>query len=189
MKPTDELRHEHEIILHMLSGAERTAQSIQSAGAVDAKKVEDIIDFSRHFTDGCHHAKEERNLFVRLQEHGMPQGQGPIAVMLQEHETGRECIQSIETALKVHQAGDVGAAYTIGRNMLEYVELLRAHISKENNVLLPLSDRLLTPNDQRSLEESFKAIEEHEVGAGVHEKYHRMAHDIAEQRATPTMRP
>ena len=180
MKPTEELMHEHEIILHMLSGAERLAQSIGTSRSVDTAKVKDVIDFSRHFTDGCHHSKEEKHLFVRLEEKGMPKEQGPIAVMLSEHRMGRELIRQIETALQEYQSGKKEASESIGQSILRYVELLRAHIAKENNILFPMGDRLLTSEDQQFLEKSFKIVEEQEIGAGVHEKYHRMAHDIGD---------
>jgi hemerythrin-like domain-containing protein len=179
MKPIEELKHDHEIILHMLSGAERLAQSIVSTSTVNTIKVKDVIDFSRHFTDGCHHSKEEKHFFVRLQDRGMEKDQGPIAVMLHEHRLGRELIQGIESALNEYESGKQEASAAVAQTILRYIELLRAHIAKENNILFPMSDRFLTPDDQHSLEESFKIIEEQEIGVDVHEKYHRMAHEIA----------
>jgi hemerythrin-like domain-containing protein len=180
MKPTDELRHEHDVILHMLSGAERLAQNMRTSQSVESGKVKDIIEFSRHFTDGCHHAKEEKLLFVRLEERGMPNEQGPIAVMLHEHTEGRQLIQAMETALQQYQAGNRDAIGAISHSILQYAQLLRDHIAKENNVLFPMSDQILTPDDQAALEQQFKEVEETEVGPGVHEKYHRLAHSIAD---------
>lgn len=179
MKPTDELKHEHEVILHMLSGVERVGQSILSTHSVDTQKVKNVIDFSRHFTDGCHHGKEEKHLFVKLADHGMAKDQGPIAVMLREHQMGREFIRKIETALQEYESGKKEVADTIGQTLMQYAELLRAHINKENSILFPMCDRMFTRLDQQVLEESFKKVEEEEVGAGVHEKYHQMAHEIA----------
>jgi hemerythrin-like domain-containing protein len=179
MKPTEELMHEHAVILHMLSGAERLAQSILSTHIVEIAKVTDVIDFSRHFTDGCHHSKEEKHLFVRLVEKGMSKEQGPIAVMLNEHRMGRELIRQIETSLQEYRSGKKEASDSVSQSMLRYVELLRAHIAKENNILFPMGDRILTPDDQQSLEKAFKNVEEQEIGEGVHEKYHRLAHEIS----------
>lgn len=178
MNPTAELMHEHEIIMHMLSGAERLAQSVLTTHTVDIPKVKDIIDFSRHFTDGCHHSKEEKYLFVRLVEKGMPKDQGPIAVMLSEHQIGRELIRIMEQALRDYESGIVEAYIRVGQTLLRYIELLTAHIAKENNILFPMGDRMLTPDDQHALEKFFKNVEENEMGEGVHEKYHHLAHAI-----------
>ena len=160
MKPTEELMHEHAIILHMLSGAERMAQSIGMTRIVNTARVKEVIDSSRHFTNGCHHSKEEKHLFVRLEEKGMTKERGPIAVMLNEHRMGRELIRQIETALQAYQSGKMEASETIGQSILRYVELLRAHIAKKNNILFPMGDRLLSAEDQQFLKKSFKVVEE-----------------------------
>jgi hemerythrin-like domain-containing protein len=55
---------------------------------------------------------------------------------------------------------------------------LRAHIDKEDNVLYPMADRLFTPEDQRALTKAFEKVEAEEIGEGVHEKYHQLAHDL-----------
>jgi hemerythrin-like domain-containing protein len=64
-------------------------------------------------------------------------------------------------------------------NLLGYTRLLRAHIGKEDNVLYPMAERILTPEDQQWLAEEFDRVEAEEMGAGVHEKYHQMAHELA----------
>jgi hemerythrin-like domain-containing protein len=56
---------------------------------------------------------------------------------------------------------------------------LRAHIDKENNILFPMADQLFTPKDQEELIEAFEKVEAEEMGEGVHEKYHQLAHDLA----------
>jgi hemerythrin-like domain-containing protein len=55
----------------------------------------------------------------------------------------------------------------------------RNHIGKENEVLFPMADGILTSDDQRRLVIEFDRIESEEVGAGVHEKYHAMARELA----------
>jgi hemerythrin-like domain-containing protein len=62
---------EHSIVLKMLDGAERLVKAFESTHQAEAGEIEKIIDFSRNFTDGCHHAKEEKHFFTRLQERGM----------------------------------------------------------------------------------------------------------------------
>ena len=179
MKPIDELMHEHEIILHMLTGAEKQVLSIRNDRKIDVRKIQDIIEFSRNFTDKCHHAKEERHLFVKLQERGMSKDQGPIAVMLHEHDTGRELIRGIEISLIQYRTGKTEMLERIVDKLQQYIDLLRSHIAKENNILFPMGDKMLSMEDKQMLEQSFKIVEEKEIGAGEHEKYHRLAHEIS----------
>lgn len=170
--------HEHQVILHMLTGAEKQLQTIESTQKVDVEKVEKIIDFSRNFTDACHHAKEEKHFFVRLVERGMSKEQGPIAVMLHDHSVGRDLIQSMDQALGEVKAGKKEATAKVAQTLSQYIELLKAHIMKENNILFPMSDQYLNNNDQSDLEKAFDKLEKEETGEGVHEKYHQMAHEI-----------
>ena len=58
--------------------------------------------------------------------------------------------------------------------------LLRAHIDQEDNVVYPIADQILTAEDQRDLGEAFDRVEAEEMGLGVHERYHTMAHELAE---------
>jgi hemerythrin-like domain-containing protein len=179
MTPTETLKHEHKIILMVLDAAEREANSIKETGKVDADKLEKFVDFIRNFADRCHHAKEEGQLFVKMQERGMPKEGGPIAVMLMEHDEGRRHIKAVADAIEPATHGDTRAIFTINEHLQAYVNLLRMHIHKEDDILYPMADRFLTADDQRLLSEAFEKIEAQEIGEGVHEKYHRLAHDLA----------
>lgn len=56
--------------------------------------------------------------------------------------------------------------------------MLRAHIHKENNVLFPMADRLVTDDVAARMAEQLKEIERDRVGAGKHEAYHAMLHTL-----------
>ncbi|MGD0266755.1 MAG: hemerythrin domain-containing protein, partial [Candidatus Methylomirabilota bacterium] len=107
-------------------------------------------------------------LFKTMVDRGFPRQGGPIAVMLHEHETGRSFIRGLaEGAAGV--GTDPGAAKRIIQNGRGYISLLRAHIDKENNVLFPMADNALSPEDQQHLGHEFERFEAEETGAGVHE--------------------
>jgi hemerythrin-like domain-containing protein len=144
---------------------------------VRVERVEQMVDFTRNFTDGCHHRKEEKVLFPALKERSAAAG-GPVSVMLSEHEAGREAIGKIAEALPLADV-DATARETVARNLALYAELLRLHINKENTVLFPLAERTLSDQEQAVLAEEFERIEEEETGAGVHDRYHALAHDLA----------
>jgi hemerythrin-like domain-containing protein len=172
--------HEHQVILTVLDAAEREARRIQETGDVQVEQLEQMIDFFRHFADRCHHAKEERWLFVRMEERGMPREAGPIGVMLYEHDLGRGYVRAVADALP-RAASDPAARETLWRNLAQYIQLLRDHIYKEDHILYPMADELLLPEDQQALEEGFERVEREEIGEGVHEKYHQLAHRLAEE--------
>ena len=50
-------------------------------------------------------------------------------------------------------------------SLLAYAKLLRRHIQKEDNVLYPMADRVLTGQDQQALAEAFEKVEAQEISA------------------------
>jgi len=181
MTPTETLKHEHQIVLLVLEGMERETQKLQARVPADYEALRRIVDFARNFTDRCHHAKEEKHLFPAMERRGQPADRGPVAVMLLEHAQGRERVKAIAGALPGAEQGDLAARSALLENLTAYITLLRNHIAKEDNVLFPLADRLLTPGDQKALEENFEWVEAVEMGEGTHERYHQLAHELGKK--------
>lgn len=179
MRPTEELKHEHQVILLVLDAIEREMRQIQDGGAVPEERIAQMLDFVRNFADRCHHAKEEALLFARMEERGVPTQGGPIGVMLREHDEGRSLVRAAAEALPRATLGDARARDTLAARLLSYVRLLRLHIDKEDNVLYPLADRILTDADQDELAAAFAQVEAEEIGEGTHERYHQLAHEWA----------
>jgi hemerythrin-like domain-containing protein len=183
MFATDELRTEHRAIERMLAILEAAAQRIERGEGVRPDLFHQGVDFVRNFADRCHHAKEEENLFPRMEARGVPRDGGPIGVMLFEHEEGRAYIRAIAGAIEAYGRGvdGSGVARTIAKNVHGYVDLLRHHIMKEDNVLFPMADRVLSAADQAELERRFEQIETERIGPDVHERYHRLLDELEEE--------
>jgi hemerythrin-like domain-containing protein len=175
MTPTETLTHEHEIILTVLAAGELEAAAIEKAGHFDAERLRQFVDFFREFVDRCHHHKEERHLFIRL-EAAAPQAAGPIAMMLREHDQGRRFLEPLQAATEDPAAV---SPKVVAETLLAYCDLLRCHILKEDNILYPLADCVLDAEDQQEIADGFDLVESQEMGPGEHEKYHRLAHELA----------
>jgi len=178
MKATEVLSTEHRAIERMLAVLEAAAGRLESGERVRPGLLRDAVDFVRNFADRCHHGKEEANLFPRLEARGLPSQEGPLAVMLHEHDQGRAYVGGMADALDAYEAGDQAAARTIAENARGYAGLLREHIMKEDSVLFPMADRLLSADDQRELEQRFEQVETEIMGPGVHERYHQLLDDL-----------
>ena len=150
---------EHEVILRALALLERLGQSLESRVTVDRSPLSWLIDFFRTFADRCHHGKEEEHLFPALEAHGIPKDGGPLAVMRAEHEEGRALIRAMVEGDDRQIAGAIRG----------YVALLRTHIDKENSVLFPLAERLLSEEEQRALAHAFQEVEQAQ-GPDIHER-------------------
>ncbi len=172
MQPTEELKHEHRVIERMLGVVSKACDRLEEGKEVDPALFVGAADFFKNFADKCHHSKEEKLLFARLQERGMSGEAGPIAVMLHEHEDGRAHVRKIAELSEKKLTGK--AKDELIEHARGYVDLLSQHIQKEDNILYPMGDQILTEQDQEELEKGFEDVEEKIMGPGVHEKYHKM---------------
>jgi hemerythrin-like domain-containing protein len=110
-----------------------------------------------------------------MEANGVPVKGGPIGVMLAEHEQGRQYTRLMREAVEMWQAGDTSAVEAVKLNGMGYVNLLRQHIQKENNILFPMAGRVVPTEKQSAIWEKFEQIEREETGEGIHEKYEALA--------------
>lgn len=174
-KATEALKQDHRVIEQVLAVLERLARS---RGKVPLEKWAKAVDFIRNFADQCHHLKEEKILFPALEEHGIPLGGGPLGVMLLEHEEGRGYVRAMAGALAQAKEGRAGAEETLRENARAYLRLLRQHILKEDEILFPMADEVLTQEEQKKLVCEFEEHEAKEIGSGVHERYLKLADEM-----------
>jgi Uncharacterized conserved protein len=169
---TNILKEEHRIIERMLNVLDLVSRNIEK---VDIKIFEKIFDFIENFIDKCHHRKEETVLFPNLEIRGIPKIGGPIGVMLMEHEEAKEYVNKLKVAVANYYSGDKKAKDQIIKYINEYVFLLRQHIMKEDNVLFPMADNLISENENLEIIEKFEEIE---GKTGKHEKYEKYIEEI-----------
>ena len=109
-KATQDLRKEHDAILHVLKiMGEMTSMNAKEDNN-KVKHYNELVYFLKIFADKCHHGKEENYLFEVLIKNGVPNEGGPIGVLLQEHNQGREYIALMNKSLesKHHEESVIG---------------------------------------------------------------------------------
>ena len=180
MKATQTLIHEHEVITQGLAVLDAMATRLARGEGVPAQDLEQLLQFFSVFADGCHHAKEERILFPALEAAGMPRDGGPIAVMLGEHAEGRVLIGRMRREVSA-VSSDAEARRRFANAAREYAALLEQHLTKENEVLFPAADTMLTDATDREVTAAFDRHEALEMGAGAHERFHRMLDELAKR--------
>ena len=178
MEATEILMQEHDVIIGVLSTLHAGAQALESNRPVRPGFFIDAADFIRGFADGCHHHKEEGVLFKMMASNGVPVEGGPVGMMLHEHELGRQYTRAMRAAAEKWAQGDETARRDIIENAMGYVNLLRQHIMKENNILFPMADRAIPAADHAAVLAGFEHVEHEETGEGVHEKYLALAEKL-----------
>lgn len=181
MKATDVLSEEHRVIERVLNVLEKGADRLESGQPVPAEFFLTATDFIKGFADGCHHLKEEGVLFKRMNQQGMALDNGPLGVMLAEHEAGRQYTRALRSAAEAMQIGDKQGNPRAIESARSYVNLLRQHILKEDNILYPMSDKVIPLEQHEAVWEDFEHVEHVETGEGVHEKYLGLAEALEKE--------
>jgi hemerythrin-like domain-containing protein len=181
MKATAILMDEHRVIERVVAALERATQRLERGEPIEPRFFLDATDFIKGFADGCHHQKEEGVLFKAMTAAGMPTNQGPIAVMLHDHEQGRAYTRGMREAAESLQAGDEGAAARVIENARGYAALLREHIMKEDNVLFPMAENIIPAAQQESVESDFATLGQEEVSEGLQDKYLALAEKLEQE--------
>jgi len=168
---TASLRRDHDLIEKVIKAMEITIQLLENGKQIPESILNPVIDFSKNFTDVCHHSKEENALFPALEQAGMPRNMGPIAIMLMDHERSRELGKFMESSAKEYI--NSGSSKNLVDYMKQYVEHITEHLWKENNRLFLMAearlqyvsqkvDKELTNIEESKLKETGKTREHYE---------------------------
>jgi hemerythrin-like domain-containing protein len=172
---TKNLEEDHVHILRLLDVMGRIVGSENP----DIRQIETIVDIIKNFADGSHHAKEENQFFPFLEKRGFSLSQGPVAVMLNEHMRGRDFVRGIVDNIAFYKSGDISARDKIYSNMAGYTELLKNHISKENNILFRMADNALSAEDHQELLKQFEQAENKHASGTSSSEYVRIIEQLA----------
>jgi hemerythrin-like domain-containing protein len=181
MKPTEDLKKEHEAIKVMLRILEEVSARLEAGKKVNPEHLDSILEFIQVFADKCHHGKEEGLLFPAMENAGILEERGPIGVMLHEHEQGRDFVKGMKEAVAKYKKGGEKAGLQVAKNARNYASLLSQHINKEDNILYPMADGRLSEAAQEDLEKGFEEIEKEVIGPGRHEEFHTLLHRLNEE--------
>jgi hemerythrin-like domain-containing protein len=138
---TTSLRRDHELIEKVIKSMESTIQLLNNNTQIPESILLPVIDFTKNFTDVCHHTKEEKSLFPALEKAGLPSNMGPIAMMLMDHERSREIGTQMEESAKDYLSS--GNSTKLISDMQLYVEHITEHLWKENNKLFMMAEARL----------------------------------------------
>jgi len=138
---TTSLRRDHDLIEKVIKSMEATVQLLTDGKQIPESILLPVIDFTKNFTDVCHHSKEEKSLFPALEQAGLPSNMGPVAMMLMDHERSREIGSHMEESAKEYLSS--GESKNLINDMHQYVEHITEHLWKENNKLFMMAEARL----------------------------------------------
>jgi hemerythrin-like domain-containing protein len=159
MSLIQQLLTEHRIIENVLDIFENKIAEAQATKKVDVKFFTKFLRFVKEYVESYHHIREERCLFTVLADKNRLFDRGLLEVIQHEHRLGRQKTSEIQKTFFQYSTNQA-CLDDVLNSCIEYVEMLRQHIYKEDRLLFPLSDRIMDKEDQERAFECSKRIEE-----------------------------
>ena len=179
-KPTEILESEHRIIEKILGAMARLTEALEKSQVVALEDIATMAEFMRTFADKCHHGKEEKLLFPILEQKGVPVSGCPLGILIHEHAKGRTLVNALSESAVAHAAGNMEARVPLLSSMKGLLELYPNHIWKEDYLLFPMTDKILSPEENKSLSIEFEKVEA-EIGPETHHRFVLIAEQLAEK--------
>jgi len=166
------LRQEHDLIWQVVGAVEMLTAGMQGCRGVPTP-FSGAIDFFASFVDGCHEVKEEEGLLPVLAGYGVP-AEDSVTGLLAEHAEGRRLVGALRRLPAERLESEAVAL------VQAYLALLRRHMARENAVLFPYAERVLSPSDETRLARVFAEVEQRAMGPGGREVVLALAGAVTE---------
>lgn len=172
------LVHDHEIIERVIAAFR---EELNGSTETSPELAQEFVEFFVHYADGIHNKKEETLLFPLLEKRGVPRHGGPLAVMLQEHDRGRQLLSNMSATVRAFAAGDKSALAQLQKSFGEWAELVHQHYWKENDILYPIGRRAFSDADASSVLSGIEQLEA-ELGPDTRTHWYSVAQRLTEKR-------
>jgi len=143
-----------------------------------------ILDYIVSYPDRWHHPKEDKFLFAAVRRRSSD-AEGLLAKLEREHALGYPMIEALKLHLVRFQAGDEGAQEAFFAAANHYGELEHNHMRSEEELLMPLAEKLLTPEDWAAIDAAFSENDNPLFGLKPKEDAERLYQKILELAPEP----
>ena len=113
-----------------------------------------MIDYIDLFPERLHHPKEDQHLFAALRTR-TADAEAILQELTAEHARGAHLIDDLRYALTRYRLAGAEGREQFATAVRAYAEFHWSHMRKEEDVLLPLAERVLTPDDWRAIDAAF----------------------------------
>jgi hemerythrin-like domain-containing protein len=154
------LRDEHRSMSAVLHGLQELARTAQNPSVrPDFAVFRAMIYYIDAFPERLHHPKEDDVLFPRVLVRS-PAAEWLVQQLRAEHVKGASLIRDLEAALIAFEMAWPFSADRFAEAVSAYAQFHWDHMRKEEQVLLPLADVVLTEEDWESVAAAFERNED-----------------------------
>lgn len=159
MKATEILEQEHHIIERVASACGVFVEMLQTGKKIPATVLQRLVDVLRVY--GNQYLQEEDEwLFSMLRTKGVRGGTSPIPELRRENRQIASAIDQLAIAVDEYSAKGGIADEKLIDALRSLTMLYPEHFWKENYLLLPMAEKVLSDGDQQLLAETLRMIDE-----------------------------
>lgn len=156
--PTDILGEDHRLIEKVMNTIGNLRVSLGRGKPISMTAVQSVCEFFQQFIDGYHHEKEERCLWPALLMKGLSSEGYPMADIIAGHRSHRlfgDWVEASREYTATHGITKQPLIKALQDLPATYLGLLW----EEDQLLFPIAETILTPDDQQDLFERFASID------------------------------
>ena len=173
----DFLVAEHEMIERAMAVLKINLEKIDEAVKAPLQ-MQRAIDFLLEFGDKMRNTKEEKFLFPLMGQKGLPVEGGPIGVMLMEHDAERKLLQNMMAELPSLAEATTAERHKFAAGGFEYLTIRAEHIWKENDVLYAMGRKVISEEENATLLNEFKTLDQQTYGDAARQHYEQMLAEV-----------
>jgi hemerythrin-like domain-containing protein len=149
------IRGEHRSLTAVLNGLWYLVDEVnEGRSEPNFRVLRAMMRYIDTFPEKLHHPKEQRYLFPRLRQR-TDTANAALDQLEAEHITGEKLIRDLEQALLRWEIGGPQDLTTFAKAVEHYVGFHQRHMQREEQVILPLAERVLTEEDWREIDAAF----------------------------------
>ena len=149
------IRDEHRSISAILHGMEYLVQGIRARRKkVDPRVFHAMLYYLDTFSERVHHPKEDQYLFKAMRERSA-EADALIADLDEDHARGEEALRRLAQCLIRYEEGGEQEFPAFEREVENFVRNYRDHMRKEEDLLFPLAQKVLTVVDWAMIDIAF----------------------------------
>lgn len=149
------IRDEHRTISAILHGMEYLVQGIRARRKqVDPRVFHAMLYYLDTFSERMHHPKEDKYLFKAMRERSA-EADALIADLEEDHARGEESLRRLAQSLIRYEEGGEQEFPAFEREVENFVRNYRDHMRKEEDLLFPLAQKVLTIVDWAMIDIAF----------------------------------
>lgn len=150
------IRDEHRSISAILHGMEYLVDRVRTRKArIDPRVFSAMIYYLDTFSERMHHPKEDRYLFKAMRSRGA-EAAAVVADLEKEHAAGGEALKRLEQSLVRYEEGGDKEFPAFAEAVARFVGGYRDHMHKEEHIVFPLAQRLLSAQDWAAIDRAFE---------------------------------